>query len=111
MPFHFNVAIMIPIVKDHKKDCNDPNNLRPISISDAISNIFEMILLVELDRNCDDGLKQFGFKSKSSCNHAAICLMELIRYAQIKNLTLYTASLDASKAFDKVVRAFYGQHS
>jgi hypothetical protein len=31
--------------------------------------------------------------------------MDLIRYAQIKNLTLYTASLDASKAFDKVVRA------
>jgi hypothetical protein len=62
-------------------------------------------VLHELDKYCDDGVKQFGFKSRSSCNHATICLTELIRYAQISNLTLFTASLDASKAFDKVERA------
>ncbi len=105
VPFHFNIAVMITLVKDAKKDLNDPSNLRPISISDSLTNIFETLVLHELDKYCDDGVKQFGFKSRSSCNHATICLTELIRYAQINNLTLFTASLDASKAFDKVERA------
>jgi hypothetical protein len=95
---------MIPLVKDAKKELDDPNNLRPISISDAIANIFETIILSELDNYCDDGIKQFGFKTGSSCNHAAFCLSELIRYSNRMNKTLYIASLDASKAFDKVVR-------
>ena len=46
LPYLFNITIMIPLIKDHKKELDDPNNLRPISISDAISNIFEMLILV-----------------------------------------------------------------
>ena len=84
VPFLFNVAIMVPLVKDAKKDLDDVNNMRPISVSDAISNIFETVILSQLDKYCDDGIKQFGFKSKSSCNHAAFSLNELIRFSKRK---------------------------
>ena len=104
IPYLFNISIMVPLVKDSKKDLDDPNNLRPISISNSISNIFETVILAELGKYCNDGIKQFGFKSGSSCNHAAFCLTELIKYADRNNLTLYVASLDASKAFDKIDR-------
>jgi len=62
LPYLFNIAIMIPLIKDHKKELDDPNNLRPISISDAISKIFEMLILVELDNHTDEGLPNLIIK-------------------------------------------------
>ncbi len=32
IPYLFNISILVPLVKDSKKDLDDPNNLRPISI-------------------------------------------------------------------------------
>ena len=104
IPYLFNVAIVVPLVKDSTKPNDDPNNLRPISISDAISNIFEMILLDRLNRHSPEELKQFGFKAKSSCGHAAFCINESARYFRRRGLKLYMAALDASKAFDKLNR-------
>ena len=63
-PYLFNVGIVKPIVKDSTKDCNDPKNLRPITISDCAANIYEKILLSELDKTHTNHPKQFGFKKK-----------------------------------------------
>lgn len=37
LPKHFNTSIISPITKDPKKDLNDVNNIRPISISNSLS--------------------------------------------------------------------------
>ena len=47
-PYNFNTAQMFALVKDSKKDSADPNNIRPISVSDVITNIFERIILQEI---------------------------------------------------------------
>ena len=45
---------------------------------------------------------QFGFKSKSSCNHAIFVLTEAIDYFRSKGTPIHLVSLDATKAFDHV---------
>ena len=45
---------------------------------------------------------QFGFKSKSSCNHAIFVLTEAIDYFRSKGTPIHLVSLDATKALDHV---------
>ena len=45
LPFNFNIAIIKPIIKDSKKSTSDIGNIRPISVSDTLANIFESVLL------------------------------------------------------------------
>ncbi|CAF1065010.1 unnamed protein product [Brachionus calyciflorus] len=104
MPFIFNTSILKPIVKDQKKNTNDINNLRPVAISDCLSNIFESILLNALQVECKDHPKQFGFKSNSSCNHAIWTLKQAIEICKHSKKRLYVCAIDASRAFDKINR-------
>jgi hypothetical protein len=66
-PHFFNVGKIIPILKDSKASASDINNTRPITISDTLSNIFEKIALLEIERSQRDPNMQFGFKKNSSC--------------------------------------------
>lgn len=104
VPYLFNISILKPIIKDTNKPNNDLNNLRPVAISDAISNLYEAVLLRELERNYTDHDKQFGFKKNSSCNHALFTLKQAIRLSNFTKNRLYVCAIDASKAFDKVNR-------
>ena len=47
---------------------------------------------------------QFGFKKKTSCNHALFSLKETILNYTENKTGIKIASLDAEKAFDKVWR-------
>ena len=82
MPYLFNVGIIKPIVKDAEADRNEINNLRPITISDTLANIYEKILLFEIDKSHFNSDKQFGFKKNSSCNHAVFTLRETIIFSK-----------------------------
>ena len=44
IPLDFNVLLIRPILKDRRKPTYDVRNLRPISISNVFSQIFERIL-------------------------------------------------------------------
>ena len=104
MPKLFNISILKPLIKDITKDSNNLNNLRPLSISDLYTNIFEKLILFEIRRDHPDHEKQFGFKANSSCSHATFILSETLKYCKKLNKTTYVISIDASKAFDKVSR-------
>jgi len=106
LPNNFNTSILKPLVKDAKKSTKEASNLRPLGISDAISNMLEKLLLFFIDMVYVNHFKQFGFKKNSSCNHALFVLKTAINYAKIKNKRLYTVAIDASKAFDKVNRLY-----
>jgi len=45
---------------------------------------------------------QFGFKEGSGCSHAIFLLREVIDYFASHGSTVYMATLDARKAFDRV---------
>ncbi|RNA11297.1 hypothetical protein BpHYR1_016164 [Brachionus plicatilis] len=49
IPSFFNVGKISPIIKDPNKSKSDYNNVRPITVSDTLTNICEKIVLIELD--------------------------------------------------------------
>ncbi|CAF0759118.1 unnamed protein product, partial [Brachionus calyciflorus] len=93
-----------PLVKNPKNSTSDLNNLRPVSVSDCIKNLYERIILNRIEKSHLDHEKQFGFKKKSSCQHATFVVKQAIKYFKQKNKLLYLCAIDASKAFDKVNR-------
>ena len=104
IPVNLNISIIKPILKDPDKKSDDLNNIRPISISTCFAQILEKLILIG-----SPGLKithknQFGFKQKTSCNHALFTLKETILHYTENKTGIKIASLDAEKAFDKVWR-------
>ncbi|CAF0837264.1 unnamed protein product, partial [Brachionus calyciflorus] len=75
----------------------------------AFANIYEVILLTDLEKQHIDNHKQFGLKSKSSCSHAIFSLKQSIAKSIWEKKLLYVAAIDASKAFDKVNRNYLWQ--
>ena len=107
IPEGFNISHIILIIKDSNKSSTDPNNLRPISISKCFAQIFERLLLLkmpEINFTSDFNLEKFGYKNKISCSHALFAFKETIIKHLEEKLSIYAASLDAVKAFDKLWR-------
>ena len=68
-----------------------------------VSTLFEMVLESVFEKFLVSDYLQFGFKKNSSCARALFAFNESIRYCTGNNTKVYTAFLDASKAFDKVL--------
>ena len=68
------------------------------------ANIFEKILLDEINKCHTDNNKQFGFKKSSSCSHAIFVLLEAIKANKNRKKSTWACALDATKAFDKINR-------
>ena len=104
IPRNFNISIINPILKDQQKNTNDVNNIRPISISNSLAQIFEKLIIVNSPNLTITHRNQFGFKRKTSCNHAIFTLKETILHYTENRTGCKIASLDAEKAFDKTWR-------
>jgi hypothetical protein len=65
IPKNFNVSIIKPILKDQEKPTDDINNIRPISISNCFSQIFEKLILLNSPNLMITHRNQFGFKKKN----------------------------------------------
>jgi exonuclease III len=103
-PNNFNTAEMYALIKCPEKSTSDIGNIRPISVSDILTNIFEKLILNRINLVSAPTMKQFGFTRNASCSHAVFLLKETMNITKIKNKKLYATAIDASKAFDKVNR-------
>ena len=104
VPYFFNIGKIKPLIKNKTENLSDINNIRPITISDTIANIFEKYILHEIEKENKEPEMQFAFKKNSSVNHAVYLVDETIKYYKKKNKTVYICAIDASKAFDKINR-------
>jgi hypothetical protein len=104
IPDKLNISIIKPILKDSGKNTEDLNNIRPISISTCFAQIFEKLILILSPELKISHANQFGFKEKTSCNHALFTLKETILHYTENRTGIKIVSLDAEKAFDKVWR-------
>ena len=87
IPKLFNISILKPLIKDPSKGSNQLSNLRPLSISDLYTHIFEKLILIEVRIDHCDHRKQFGFRGNASCSHATFILKEILNYNRSKNKT------------------------
>ena len=104
IPINFNISIIKPILKDTEKSSEDKNNIRPISISNCFAQFLEKLILFNSPKLKKINKNQYGFKHKTSCNHAIFTVKETILHYTENNSGVIVASLDAEKEFDKVWR-------
>jgi hypothetical protein len=104
IPKNFNISIIKPIQKDTKKLEFDVNNIRPISISNCLAQIFEKIIVSTNQGILKVNQNQFGFRKGLSTIHPLFILKESSLWCKQDKSPCYIASLDAAKAFDSVWR-------
>jgi hypothetical protein len=102
VPDAFGMGVVIPIVKDKCGNLSSIDNYRPITLSPVISKVFESLLLNKYSNYLRTDDLQFGFKQGLSCSNAIFALRQAIEYFNDRSSNVYVASLDASKAFDRV---------
>ena len=98
-----NVSIVSPIPKS-KSENAQPSDFRPISVSSCFASLMEHIILQNIDIRSKTHPNQFGYRNKYSCKHAYFLVNETIKYYNVNKSSVYIASLDAQKAFDKLWR-------
>ena len=104
IPKQFNIGVIHPIIKNANGDLKSSNNIRPITVSDVLCNIFERYILRCIEKSHIEPDQQYGFKANSSCQHALYVFKETIQHYTKRKKPVYVSLIDASKAFDKINR-------
>ena len=100
---YLNLSVIKPIIKSGKPP-GEAASYRPISLSEPIANLYESFVLQKINSQYPDKNEQFGFKRLSSCLHAIFKLKETIARNAHPTKTIFLIAIDASKAFDRLVR-------
>ena len=99
---NFGLGVIIPILKDKRGDLTSLDNYRPITLSPVISKIFESVLLIKYGDYQYSDDRQFGFKKSMGCRIAIFAVRNIINYFNERGSNVFMASLDTSKASDRV---------
>jgi len=91
-----------PVIKDRKMCKTVSDNYRPVMSSSMFLKIFEYCLLPYLERELRISPLQFGFMPGSDCQGAITLAKETIKTYTEGNSNVHCATIDLSKAFDKI---------
>ena len=102
VPHNFGQGTIVPLLKDKLGDVNDVNNYRGITLIPVISKLFELVIIEICEPFLGTDDLQFGFKKGSGCANALFVFSETIKYFRSKGSSVFVASLDFKKAYDRV---------
>ena len=102
VPDNFGSGLIIPLVKDKMGDVNSLDYYRGITLIPVVAKLSELVILELCSEYLVSDDLQFGFKPSVGCMDASFVFKSVIQYYSDKGGTVYAASLDISKAFDKV---------
>jgi hypothetical protein len=103
-PGELNIGVITTIIKDSKASCQEISNTRPITLSDPLSNVIEMLVLENINKKGSMHKFQDCFRSKNSCMHGVFHLNEFA-WAKSKDKNAYAFFLDLTKkSFEKINR-------
>jgi hypothetical protein len=102
VPVNFSTSIIVPVIKDKTGKCDSFDNYRPISLVSMFSKVLELCFSVRLATLLQVDELQFGFVPGKGCQKALFALNSTVNYFVSRGSPVYTAALDASKAFDRV---------
>ncbi len=88
-PSDLTDTVLVPIVKDKTGDISDKGNYIPIALASVISKVFEMALLVKLEKYLYSSDYQFGFKMKHSADLCIYTLTEVIEFYKSQSSSVY----------------------
>ena len=95
-------GIIITVPKDESCDLSSLDNYRLIPLSPVFSKLFELVLIYIFGYLIVSDDLQFDFQNKFGCPNALFVLRQVVNYFNERNSNVYIASLDVSKAFDRV---------
>ena len=102
VPTDFLKGTITPIVKNAQGDISDPSNYRGITLSCLPAKLFEFAIQMKTSHLLGTDHLQFGFKGKTSTNHALYALKSTISHFNENGSNVYVAFLDCTKAFDRI---------
>jgi len=93
-------TVIVPICKNKNGNISDAENYRPGSLATIISKLFEhyMLCISPLLATTEN---QFGFKPKHGTDMCTFLLKQTVSCYVNKDTPVFSAFLDASKAFDR----------
>ena len=102
VPANFLQGTITPIVKDSQGDLSDPSNYRGITLSCLPAKLFELAIQMKTSHLLGTNELQFGFKSRTSTNHALYAMKSTVDHFLNHGSNVYVAFLDCTKAFDRI---------
>ena len=103
VPAQFGLGVTFPIPKGKLGTKTLTfEDFRGITVSPLISKLLEKCILENFESYFNSSENQFGFKKRTGCSHAILCLRTTIDYFANNNSTVNICSLDVAKAFDRV---------
>ena len=103
-PRGFNDEVVKMLIKDESKSSSDVANVRPITLSTVLASLFERMILAIVEQTIYDPIEQMGFKSGCSTTRPINILDKMVNVCKRRRESVHLCALDASKAFDKVLR-------
>ena len=104
IPEVLKTGLLTPVLKK-EKDPKIPGNYRGIAVTPVLGKILESIIKDHIERTLTkvQNPMQRGFTAKTSPINAAVVTTEGIKEAKDNGKTVSITTLDAEKAFDKLV--------
>ena len=78
------------------------------TFTQSLEKVFERILLDRLNIYLKTCANQFGFKKKHGADMCIYALKELVTKYTSQGSNIFCCFLDASEAFDRIIRLLYG---
>lgn len=102
VPHKFMQSTIIPLVKCKGGDLTDVNNYRAITLSNAVTKIFETVMIEKISSVADSDAYQFGFKKGHSTAQCTSLLKRTVDYYSQRGSHVFVCFIDFKKAFDSV---------
>jgi hypothetical protein len=96
------LATIASIPKDNRGNICDSNNYRGITLCSSISKLIELIIMKRYGHLLHTSDMQYAYKKKSSTAVCSLVVKEIINYYANNGSEVYSCSVDATKAFDRV---------
>jgi len=94
-------TVTVPICKNKNGDISDTGNCWPVSLATIISKLLEHYILSCISPLSFTTDNQFSFKQKHGADMCIFLLKQTVSYYVKKDTLVFSAFLDASKAFDR----------
>jgi len=105
VPDEFCYGMIIPLLKNKHGDVTTSDMYRGITLTSTVSKLFEMVLIELFGNDLQSDNLQYGFKKDSGCTDALFTFNETVRYFTSRGSRVFCVSLDANKAFDRVLHS------